>query len=229
MRKLPFLLTACTLLSAPLLFAEDKLPESSKASPFPFTPKNFDHLLGKVEGIDDALLKMHFKLYQGYVTNTNTLLQKIRELDSTKMNRTPEFAGLKRMLGWEMDGMLLHELYFENLGKNEPLKEGNPLLAKMSDDYGSFDKWKEDFIATGLMRGIGWVIAYIDPKDGHLTNVWVNEHDVGHIVAGNPLLVMDVWEHAYITEFGLDRAKYIDTFFNNINWDVVSKRFSGAK
>jgi len=130
------------------------------------------------------------------------------------------------MLGWEFDGMLLHEYYFETFGKSTLPNEEHPLMKKIKADYGSYDNWKADFVATGLMRGIGWAIAYIEPKEGRLVNVWINEHDLGHLAGGTPLLVMDVFEHAYITQYGLDRAKYIDIFFENINWDVVSKRFS---
>lgn len=194
-----------------------------------YEAKNFDHLLGKITGLDDALLKMHFKLYQGYVNNTNSLLQKINDLSASGQSKTPEFAGLKRMLGWEFDGMLLHELYFENLGGTKPLDANNPLSQKIKQDFGSYDQWKADFIATGLIRGIGWVVAYIEPKNGRLINEWINEHDLGHIAGGTPILIMDVFEHAYITQFALDRNKYIEVFFNNINWEVPAKRFANKK
>lgn len=205
--------------------AAPKNEKTETASAPQYKAKNYDNLLGKVTGLSDDLLKMHFKLYQGYVTNANALLQKIYDLNEKGDNRTPEFAGLKHMLGWEFDGMLLHEYYFDNLGGNQPLDTFSPLLAKMKADYGSFDKWKADFVSTGLMRGIGWVVAYIEPKDHRLVNVWINEHDLGHLAGATPLLVMDVFEHAYITQYALDRAKYIDVFFNNINWKVVTERF----
>lgn len=190
-----------------------------------YEAKDFSNLLGKVEGLNDDLLKMHFKLYQGYVTNANSLLKKIAELDEKGQNRTPEYAGLKRMLGWEFDGMLLHEYYFENLGKTDPLAKDSPFMRRLEKDFGSFDAWKSDFIATGAMRGIGWVVTYVDPKEGRLINQWINEHDVGHLSGGKPILIMDVFEHAYITQFGLDRAKYLDVFFNNINWNKVEERY----
>lgn len=193
-----------------------------------YSAKNFEGLLGNVPGLNDDLLKMHFKLYQGYVTNSNSLLQKIAALNAKGDNRSPEFAGLKHMLGWEFDGMLLHEYYFENLGKTASLSDDSPLMAKMKSNFGSYDNWKADFVATGLMRGIGWVIAYIEPKEGRLINVWINEHDLGHLAGGKPLLVMDVFEHAYITQFGLERSKYVDVFFDNINWDTVNKRYDGV-
>jgi superoxide dismutase, Fe-Mn family len=193
-----------------------------------YTVKNFDHLLGKVTGLSDDLLKMHFKLYQGYVINTNLLLSKIRELDEKNENRTPAYAGFKHMLGWEFNGMLLHEYYFDNLGGTTALAQSDPLFAKIQTDFGSFENWKADFIATGLMRGIGWVVTYQDPKEKRLVNVWINEHDVGHLSGGTPLLVMDVFEHAYITQFGLERAQYIDVFFKNIDWKKVSHRYQEA-
>lgn len=191
-----------------------------------YEAKNYDGLLGKVDGLNDDLLKMHFKLYQGYVNNTNTLMDKLQELNTSGKNRTPEFAGLKRMLGWEFDGMLLHEYYFDNLGGNKkPLDAQDPLRKKMEADFGGFDQWKSDFIATGAIRGIGWVVTYVEPKQGRLVNEWINEHDLGHLAGAKPILVMDVFEHAYITQFGIDRPKYLDVFFNNINWDVVSERY----
>jgi superoxide dismutase, Fe-Mn family len=209
-----------------LLAALSLLGSMHSAEPINYQAKNFDHLLGKIQGLDDALLKMHFKLYQGYVNNSNAVLQKLGELTEAGKNKTPEFAGLKRILGWEFDGMLLHELYFENLGGSKALDAGSPLYKKMVQDFGSFEAWKADFVATGLMRGIGWVVAYIEPKSGRLLNEWINEHDLGHLAGGTPILIMDVFEHAYITQFGLERNKYIDVFFNNINWEAPEKRFA---
>lgn len=215
----------------PLCAAEPEHKDTVNSEPTltPYKAKNYEALLGKIKGLDDALLKMHFKLYEGYVNNTNLVLQKIQSLTSQGQSRTPEFAGLKRILGWEFDGMLLHEYYFENLGGTQSLDANDPLALKMKSDFGGYDQWKADFISTGLMRGIGWVVAYIDPKNGRLINEWINEHDLGHLAGGTPILVMDVFEHAYITQFGLDRNKYIEVFFNNINWDAASNRFKNKK
>lgn len=228
MKKIILCIGASTvLLGSPFVYSEELPSKETKkeGSLRKYEAKNFDHLLGHVNGLDDDLLKMHFKLYQGYVNNANLVLQKIQDYDDKGENRTPEFAGLKRMLGWEFDGMLLHEYYFENLGGEKSLDKNDPLYSKIETDFGSFDKWKADFVATGAIRGIGWVVTYVDPKQGRLINEWINEHDVGHLSGATPLLVMDVFEHAYITEFGLDRSKYIDVFFNNINWVNVARRF----
>ena len=224
------LTTFALVLSSGMNFAQDlKSSENNGVEKLSkYEARDFDYLLGKITGLDDSLLKMHFKLYQGYVTNANAILQKLQELTDKGQNRTPEFAALKRILGWEFDGMLLHEYYFENLGGNhkQQLDSNDPLYAKMERDFGGYDQWKADFIATGLIRGIGWVVADVEPKKGRLINEWINEHDLGHLAGAKPILIMDVFEHAYITQFGLDRSKYIDVFFNNIDWDLVSHRFN---
>lgn len=188
-----------------------------------YKPRDFSHLIG-TPGFSDQLLQMHFKLYQGYVTNTNGLLNLLKSYEGN--TQAYQYQALKRRFGWEFDGMRLHELYFENLGGKKELDKGSPLNKAIERDFGSFENWKKDFIATGLMRGIGWSILYFDPIAKRLVNVWINEHDVGHLATGQPILVMDVWEHAYITQYGLDRAKYIDAFFNTINWEVVADRYS---
>jgi len=187
-----------------------------------YKARDFSHLIG-TPGFSDQLLQMHFKLYQGYVNNTNTLLNLLKSYEGN--TQAYQYQALKRRFGWEFDGMRLHELYFENLGGKKEIEKGSELYKAIERDFGSFENWKKDFIATGSMRGIGWSILYFDPQAKRLVNVWINEHDVGHLATGQPILVMDVWEHAYITQYGLDRAKYIDTFFNNINWEVVVDRY----
>jgi len=194
-----------------------------------YVAKSYDALLGQLPGINDDVLKMHFKLYQGYVTNANKLLSDIKQLESEGKLRTPQYAGLKRMLGWEWDGMRLHELYFDNMGGKTKYDSKSPLAQSIEKEFGSFDKWAADFKATGLIRGIGWSILYLDKQADRLINTWINEHDLGHLAGGKPIVVMDVFEHAYITQYGLDRAQYVDAFFNNINWDVANKRFNESQ
>jgi superoxide dismutase, Fe-Mn family len=189
----------------------------------PYQPKDYSRLLG-MKGFGDDLLNLHFQLYKGYVKNLNLLQEMLKNKPLSDSAQIYDFGALKRRIGWEFDGMRLHELYFENLGGTGVPDPKSPLCQKIATQFGSFDKWKGDFIATGSMRGIGWVILYQDLLSGNLTNVWVEEHDLGHFAASAPLLVMDVWEHAYITQFALDRSKYIDAFFANIDWSVVNQR-----
>ncbi len=184
-----------------------------------YQAQDFSSLKG-MKGFSPELLEMHFTLYQGYVKNTNALADQLK----TMATNTPVYAELKRRFGWEFNGMRLHELYFGNLGGKGELKKDGPLMQKLAANFGSYDNWAADFKATGAMRGIGWVILYEDPASGRLFNTWINEHDVGHLAGGKPLLVMDVFEHAYMPDYGLKKADYIQAFFQNINWPAVEAR-----
>jgi Fe-Mn family superoxide dismutase len=191
----------------------------------PYVPMDFSKLKG-MPGFSDKLLDMHFSLYQGYVKNTNLLAGQLAKMAAAGQADAPAFAELKRRFGWEWNGMRLHELYFGNLGGKEPLKKDGKLMKKLSDSFGSYEAWEANFKAVGAMRGIGWVILYEDPQSGRLFNVWINEHDVGHLAGGVPLLVMDVFEHAYMTDYGLKRADYIQAFMKNVNWTVLESRLT---
>ncbi len=192
-----------------------------------YEAKNFDGLLG-MDGFSDTLLKNHFTLYQGYVANTNKVIGELAALAPEKSG-TPEYAELKRRFGWEFNGMRLHELYFGNLSKGGSKLESAPMLAKkMAEDFGSAEAWEKDFRATGAMRGIGWVILYYDIQGERLFNMWINEHDAGHPSGCAPLLVMDVFEHAFMTDYGLKKAEYIAAFFKNLGWKEAESRFGSV-
>lgn len=189
-----------------------------------YTPQNFDHLIG-TPGFSDTLLKNHFTLYQGYVTNTNKLADTLASLAHDGKASTPEYAELKRRFGWEFNGMRLHELYFGNMKSGGSSLESSGHLSNLvTTQFGSYDSWLADFKATGTMRGIGWTILYHDPDAKRLFNVWVNEHDMGHLAGCRPLLVLDVFEHAYMLDYGLKRAEYIEAFVKAIDWEVVEQR-----
>ena len=180
-----------------------------------------------LKGLSKAQLDVHFALYQGYVTNTNRLNETIAAMIKDGKGNTPDCAEMKRRLGFEYNGMVLHEYYFDNLGATAPLNKDAALHKKISEGYGSYETWEADFKNTGLMRGIGWAIMYQDPGTKALTNHWVSDHEVGHIAGFKPILVMDVWEHAYTVDFkATERAKYIEAFMGNVNWDMVAKRFA---
>ncbi len=188
-----------------------------------YTAKDYAKLIG-MQGFSETLLKNHFTLYQGYVTNTNKVMDILAQMLKDGKTATPEFAELKRRLGWEFNGMRLHELYFENLGGKGELNKGGKLGKKMADDFGGYEAWEKDFKGTGAMRGIGWTALYQDPASGKLINFWINEHDVSHPAGCNPLLIMDVFEHAFMLDYGLKRADYIEAFFKNIDWKAVESR-----
>ncbi len=191
-----------------------------------YETKNFESLIG-LKGFSDTLLKNHFTLYQGYVTNTNKLVDALAIMLKDGKAGTPEYAELKRRFGWEFNGMRLHELYFGNMAKDsKPADTKGRLSKKIVEDFGSFENWAKDFKSTGTMRGIGWTILYYDSSAKKLFNVWVNEHDFGHLAGAAPLLILDVFEHAYITDYGLKKADYIEAFFSAINWKVVEERMN---
>ena len=182
-----------------------------------YTAKDYKSLIG-TKGFSDTLLNNHFTLYQGYVTNTNKVLDTLAAMLKDGKVGTPEYAELKRRLGWEFNGMRLHELYFENLGGKAPLNKSGKLGKKLAEEFGSYENWEKDFRGTSTMRGIGWTILYQDNLTGKLINQWINEHDTGHPAGCTPILVLDVFEHAFMIDYGLKRADYIEAFFNNINW-----------
>ena len=189
-----------------------------------YIPQNFDHLIG-TPGFSDTLLKNHFILYQGYVTNTNKLIDSLATMAGEGKTVTPEYAELNRRFGWEFNGMRLHELYFGNMNRLGVAFDGASSVGqKIMSEFGSFDAWLTDFKAHGSMRGIGWTILYHDPVADRLFNTWVNEHDMGHLAGATPLLILDVFEHAYMIDYGLKRADYIEAFIHAIDWGVVNKR-----
>lgn len=189
-----------------------------------YEAKNYENLLG-LQGFSDQILKNHFTLYQGYVANFNKLNDILIVMEKEGKHGAPEVAELNRRFGWEFNGMRLHEYYFENLSK-EPagFNKNSALSEKINKDWDSYEEWEKDFKAMGMMRGIGWIVLYYDVEADRLFNVWINEHDVGHFAGAKPLLVMDVFEHAYMLDYGLKRADYIEAFFKAIDWNIVEKR-----
>jgi Fe-Mn family superoxide dismutase len=193
-----------------------------------YRAKDFSSLLG-MKGFSNELLEDHFGLYEGYVANVNELLEKLRKLGEEGSLDSIEQAELRRRLGWEFDGMRLHELYFGNLGGDGKPPSGGELSRRMTSAFTTTEKWKDEFKAVGGMRGVGWAVLYFDPAGERLLNLWIDEHDVGHATGCSPLLVMDVWEHAFMTDYRTDRAAYIDAFLVNVDWREVQRRLFAAR
>ncbi|HEX8503039.1 MAG TPA: superoxide dismutase [Pyrinomonadaceae bacterium] len=194
-----------------------------------YAPKQFD--LSGLNGISDQTLEMHFKLYEGYVTNTNTLTRKITEIladGKVDQEEMPAYSELTRRLGFEYNGMVLHEWYFGNMKKGSTTTdpEVNSDFYRLAEEsFGSYDIWKADFVSVGKMRGVGWAVCNQDPSNGRLSNHWVTLHEVGNVAGFVPVLVMDVWEHAYLLDYKpADRPKYIEAFFSNIDWAACEQR-----
>jgi Fe-Mn family superoxide dismutase len=191
-----------------------------------YTPRKWN--LAGLKGISDHTLETHFGLYEGYVKNTNLLNEQLDAMargGKAEASNLP-FAELTRRLGFENNGMVLHEYYFDNLTTTG---NGPPASGKFFDvataSFGDFETWRKEFVAVGGMRGVGWAIAYQDPTSGRLSNHWITLHEVGNVAGFEPILVMDVWEHAFMLDYKpADRSKYIDAFFSNVDWKRVESR-----
>ncbi|MEI9966470.1 MAG: Fe-Mn family superoxide dismutase [Candidatus Moraniibacteriota bacterium] len=189
-----------------------------------YAAKKYDHLLG-IEGLSDTLMTNHFTLYEGYVKNANLIIEKLRGTEIA----SPEHAELQRRFGWEWNGMRLHEFYFGGMTKEKNELGEGLLLQKLIECFGSFEKWSKNFTTIGAMRGMGWAILYEDLHTGELLNVWVNEHDMGHLAGSRILVNMDVFEHAFMIDYGTKRADYIETFMRSIDWKEIERRYQEGK
>ena len=229
--KRTIIISLLVLCSAAVVQAETSASKSERSTQvqnkggntMAYTAKDYGKLIG-MAGFSEAMLKNHITLYQGYVTNTNKSLDTLDQMLKDGKAANPEFAELKRRLGWEFNGMRLHEYYFDTLGGNGKVDLNGRLARKKIEDFGSIEAWQKDFMATGAMRGIGWVVLYQDNVSGRLFNFWINEHDQGHPAGCTPILVMDVFEHAFMLDYGLKRADYIEAFFKNVDWKAVEAR-----
>jgi superoxide dismutase, Fe-Mn family len=193
-----------------------------------YKPKTFN--LSGLTGISDKTLEMHFKLYEGYVTNTNLLNEKIDEIladGQVDKEELPAYSELTRRLGFEYNGMVLHEYYFANMKRDGggEAPRGSGFRDAVERSFPSFAIWKTDFVSVGKMRGVGWAIAYLNPANGRVSNHWIELHENGNVAGFVPLLVMDVWEHAFLLDYKpADRPKYIEAFLANVDWAAVEKR-----
>jgi len=194
-----------------------------------YQPRQFN--LRGLKGISDQTLDVHFKLYEGYVKETNKLTERISEFikdGNVDQEEMPAYSELTRRLGFEYKGMVLHEYYFDNLqsggGTGDPA-QASPFVKAAEATFGNYDIWKADFVGIGKMRGVGWAICYQNPSNGRISNHWITLHETGNVAGFNPILVMDVWEHAFLLDYKpAERPKYIEAFFSNINWNTVEDR-----
>ena len=198
-----------------------------------YAPKKFN--LSGLVGISDQTLEMHFKLYEGYVKATNDLTERIAAIladGAVDQEEMPAYSELNRRLGFEYNGMVLHEYYFGNMKKDggSDAPRGSQFRSAVERSFPSYEIWKTDFVSVGKMRGVGWAIAYIDPTTGFVSNHWIEMHQTGEVAGFVPALVMDVWEHAYLLDYKpADRPKYIEAFLANLDWDTIDRRVRAVR
>jgi Fe-Mn family superoxide dismutase len=182
-----------------------------------------------LNGISDGQVNDHWNLYVGYVNQSNALKKELEELRAKGQGATLAYADRRRRFGFEMCGMVLHEYYFGNLKANVADSAAATFAKAVTEKFGSFDAWKDDFVNTGKSRSIGWAVCAIDPLTGDINNHFIQLHEEGNIAGYHPVLVMDVWEHAYMVDHKAGgRADYIKAFFSNVNWSVVERRYTDA-
>jgi Fe-Mn family superoxide dismutase len=175
-------------------------------------------------GLNKDMLEEHYGLYKGYVTNINKITAQLEQMIKDGKADTPEASEIRRRFGFEMNGVRLHEYYFGGM-KPGGSPEESAFKSAIAAVWGSVEVWQQDFVRTGMMRGIGWAVLYQDTSTGALQNFWIGDHENGHPAGFKPVLVMDVWEHAYVKQYGAaGRKTYIETFFKNIDWKTVAAR-----
>ncbi len=191
-----------------------------------YTPKTFT--LPTLDGISQKSVDEHIELYQGYVKNFNAIAKKLVEYAADTEGNAHALSELIRRKSFEFDGMRLHELYFEQF-------EGGPKAQNQDSELGqAFKKeyheyFEQYFKAIGNMRGPGWAMLYYDPVGKQFQAGFSGEQHQGHFVTLPVILAMDVWEHAFLLDYGaLGKGKYIDAFFKNLNWKTVEERFAAV-
>jgi Fe-Mn family superoxide dismutase len=193
-----------------------------------YSPRDFSKVRG-LSGISDKQVEEHLKLYEGYVKRTNALTEKLFTLASEgkAAGADPVYAELTRRLGFEYSGMVNHEYYFDNLtaGAQAEPPAGSKLKTAIEASFGKYETWLADFRAVATMPGIGWAMLFQDPNTGWLSNHFLSLHQDNVPVGFKPVLALDGWEHAFMRDYqATERAKYVDAFFKNVNWEAAEKR-----
>ena len=213
--------TAAAALSEPAAFAQTSSqgtkPMSYDVKPIPFDPKH-------VNGLSEKLLTSHYENnYTGAVKRLNAITAQLAELDFAK---APNFVvnGLKREQLIAMNSMILHEIYFDCLaGGGAP---SGKLAEALARDFGSIERWRSEFSAIGKAEGggSGWVILAYSPRDKRLVNQWAADHTTT-LADGRPILVLDMYEHAYHMDYGAKAGAYVDAYMEGIKWESPAKVF----
>lgn len=182
-----------------------------------------------LNGISEEQIAQHWGLYEGYIAQSNALKADLDTMRANGQGGSASYADRRRRYGFEFNGMVLHEYYFANLKSGTSSDENSDFAKAVAAKWGSFEAWKEDFSNTGKSRSIGWAICAMDPITGDINNHFIQLHEEGNVPGFQPLLVMDVWEHAYMVDHKASgRPDYINAFWSNVNWDMVDCRYSCA-
>lgn len=187
--------------------------------------------IGELKGISAKNIEEHLKLYAGYVKNTNMITEKIVELAKDVEKNTYIMGELHRRFGFEFNGMRNHEYYFRSLeGGAKKLSEDSELMLVIKKDAPSFEDWLTGFKSLAMTKGIGWAVVYYDKETGQLVYTWIDEQHMGQLNGLNWILGIDMWEHAFIYDYPTsEKKKYVEAFFENLNWEVIEENFKKAQ
>ncbi len=182
-----------------------------------------------LDGISKESVDAHLGLYQGYVKNFNAIAGLLPEYAKDTEKHAHALSELIRRKSFEFDGMRLHEYYFEQFeGGAKSITEGGPLYEAFRTEYHGY--FQEYFKAIGNMRGPGWAILYYDPVGKQFQAGFSEQQHQGHFVTLPIILALDVWEHAYLLDYGAaGKGKYLDAFFKNLNWSVCERRYAALQ
>jgi superoxide dismutase, Fe-Mn family len=194
-----------------------------------YEPRTFD--LPALDGISSEQIAVHLKLYEGYVTAFNEMRQAEVELAKDVQKNKHALSEIRRRRSFEFDGMRMHELYFMQFegGKNAG-SETSPFARAIKNQFSHLRTCDEIIKGVGMSRGIGWTVLYYDTEAELFLVQWVGDHEIGQLAGVPILLVMDMWEHAYMVDYvPAEKEKYIDAFLRNVNWTVVEERYDAVR
>ncbi|MEK9184270.1 MAG: Fe-Mn family superoxide dismutase [Patescibacteria group bacterium] len=194
-----------------------------------YTARTFS--LPELSGLSKKQMDVHLALYEGYVKHVNVILDTIKRLrDEDAEANAFVMNELRRRLGFEFDGMRMHEYYFEQLEKGpSQAAEDSPLANAASEKYGNWASFITHLKEVAGTRGIGWVVTYFDPRINSLHTAFVGDHELGQLAGLPIILAIDLWEHAYMVDYvPAEKKTYVDAFLASVDWDLVNERFANA-
>jgi len=193
-----------------------------------YETKDFSYFFKTLDGFSEKMLKNHYALYEGYIKKTNEIIEKIKSADKSNANHNySEYRNLLVDYSHNLNGVILHELYFSNL--SDSTSEASQAFKMIIErDFGDWKNYIEDLRAAAMASRAGWAITGYNYRDGKVYNYAIDQHNLHVPVFIRPLLVLDTWEHAFNADYGNDKKSYLDAFFKNVNWHAVSLRFEAT-
>jgi len=193
-----------------------------------YKAQDFSYIFDALDGFSEEQMKLHYGLYEGYVKKVNEINEKLKSSDRSSANHNySEYRSLLVDLSHNLNGVVLHELFFSNLTDKftDPSEDLKTIIDR---DFGSWQGYIDDLKAAGMAARAGWAITGFNHSDGKLYNFAIDQHNFHVPLLIRPILVLDTWEHAFGTDFGTDKKSYIAAFLKNIDWSMVSKRYESA-